>query len=93
MKIAELIALVRKADPGATVMFVPLGDREEDAQEVKLVSPSRVEWTRESGMDKGRQYEFLYPGEPHRDLRANCEQVTYESVSVVLLAAVEAPLL
>lgn len=93
MKIAELMALLRNTDQSAVVMFVPNGDSEPDAQEVELVSPSRAEWTRESGMDKGRQYEFLYPGEPHRDLRANCEQVTYESVSVVLLAAVEAPLL
>jgi hypothetical protein len=74
-------------------MFVPDGDREQDAQEVELVSPSRVEWTRESGIDKGRPYEFLYSGAPHRDLRAGCEQVTYESVSVVLLKAVEATVL
>jgi hypothetical protein len=92
MKIAELIALLRNADPSATVMFVPVGDREQNAQEVKLVSPSRVEWTRESGVDKGRQYEFLYPGKPHQDVRTDCEQVTYESVSVLLLAAVEATL-
>jgi hypothetical protein len=93
MKIAELMGILRSIDPGATVMFVPLGDREQDAQEVKLVSPSRVEWTRESGIDKGRLFEFLYPGAPHVDLRADCEQVSYERVSVVLLAAVEAPLL
>ncbi|MGE8160412.1 hypothetical protein ACQKRQ_09645 [Paraburkholderia sp. NPDC080076] len=90
MKIAELIALLRNADPGASVMFVPLGESEEDAQEVKLVSPSPVQWTRESGMDKGRPYEFFYPGEPHRDLRTDSEQVTYENVSVMLLAPVEA---
>jgi hypothetical protein len=90
MKIAELLDFLRNADPSATVMFVPLGDREQDAQEVEVVSPSRVEWTRESGIDKGRPYEFLYPGAPQRDLRAGCEQVTYERVPVVLLAAVEA---
>ncbi|BCZ81698.1 MULTISPECIES: hypothetical protein [Paraburkholderia] len=88
MQIAELMDFLRNADPSATVMFVPHGEREQDAQEVELVSPSRVEWTRESGIDKGRPYEFLYPGAPHRDLRAGCEQVTYERVSVVLLKAV-----
>jgi hypothetical protein len=93
MKIAELMALLRNTDQSAVVMFVPNGDSEPDAQEVELVSPSRVDWTRESGVDKGRQYEFLYPGAPHHELRAGCEQVTYESVPVVLLKAVEATVL
>ncbi|OAJ62798.1 hypothetical protein A6V36_20755 [Paraburkholderia ginsengiterrae] len=93
MTIAELMEFLRNADPSAAVMLVPPGDREQYAEEVRFISSSSVGWTRESGIDKGRPYEFLYPGAPHRDLRAGCEQVTYESVSVVLLKAVEATVL
>jgi hypothetical protein len=90
MNVAELMEFLRNADPGATVMVVPPGDREQYAEEVRFISSSGVGWTRESGVDKGCQYEFLYPGAPHQELRAGCEQVTYESISVVLLKAVEA---
>lgn len=90
MKIAELMEFLRNADPSATVMFVPPGDREQYAEEVRFISSSSVGWTREQGVDKGRPYEILYIGEPHRQLRTNCEHVTYEKVSVVLLAVAEA---
>src|ERR1700710_1207487 len=90
MTIAELMDFLRKADPSATVMFVPPGNNEQYAEEVRIISSSGVGWTREQGVDKGRPYEMLYMGEPHRELRTNCEHVTYERVQVVLLAAVEA---
>ena len=93
MQTAELMDFLRNADPSATVMFVPFGNNEQYAEEVRFISSSSIGWTRESGIDKGRPYEFLYLGAPHRDLRADCEQVTYESVSVVLLKAVEAAVL
>ncbi|KAE8754490.1 hypothetical protein PQR70_36645 [Paraburkholderia madseniana] len=90
MKVAELMDFLRNADPSATVLFVAPGDKEPDAQEVKFISSNGASWTREQGVDKGRPYEFLYMGEPHRELRTDCENVTYERVLVVLLAADEA---
>lgn len=89
MKVSELLELLREADPEARVMFMPPGADEQDAQEVRDNYSSDVRWTHESGVDKGRQYEFLYPGEPHRDLRTDCQQVTYVRVSVVVLVAEE----
>ncbi|KAA1014864.1 hypothetical protein FVF58_02745 [Paraburkholderia panacisoli] len=93
MTIAELMEFLRNADPSAAVMLVPPGDREQYAEEVRFISSSSVGWTREQGVDKGRPYEMLYMGEPHRELRTNCEHVTYERVLVVLLAADEVTLL
>jgi hypothetical protein len=90
MQTAELMDFLRNADPSATVMLVPPGDREQYAEELRFVSSSSVGWTREQGVDKGRPYEMLYMGEPHRELRTNCEHVTYENVPVVLLAVVPA---
>ena len=90
MQIAELMDFLRNADPSATVMFVPPGHSEQYSEEVRLISSSSDGWTREQGVDKGRPYEMLYMGEPHRELRTNCEHVTYERVQVVLLAVVEA---
>jgi hypothetical protein len=87
MKVAQLIALLQAADSDATVMIVPPGESEYDAEEVRCFTSSSVAWTREQGVDKGRPYETLYRGEPHHELRTNCERVTYESVQVVLLAA------
>jgi hypothetical protein len=92
MKVSELLELLRSTDPEARVMFMPPGGDEQDAQEVRNIFSSDVRWTHESGVDKGRQYEFLYMGEPHRELRTDCENVTYERVMVVLLAADEATL-
>ncbi|OYD77401.1 UNVERIFIED_ORG: hypothetical protein BDU10_2502 [Burkholderia sp. CF145] len=86
MKVSELMELLRGAHPDARVMLLPYGSTEEDAQEVRCIHLGGVNWTRERGLDKGREYEFLYPGEPHRDVRTDCEQVAYETVSVVLLA-------
>jgi len=86
MKVSELMELLRGADPDATVMLLPYGATEADAHEVRCIHPGGVNWTRERGLDKGREYEFLYPGEPHRDVRTECEQVACETVSVVLLA-------
>jgi hypothetical protein len=85
MKVSELLELLRRADPEARLIFMPPGADEQDAQEVRDIFSSDVRWTHESGVDKGRQYEFLYPGEPHRDFRSECEQLTYHSVSVVFL--------
>jgi hypothetical protein len=92
MQIAELMDFLQNADPSATVMLVPPGNTEQYAEEVRFISSSSVDWTREQGVDKGRPYEMLYMGEPHLDLRTGCEQVTYERVQVVLLAAVETTL-
>ncbi|MHB9837960.1 hypothetical protein Q8F57_024295 [Paraburkholderia terrae] len=89
MKVSELLELLREADPDARVMLLSDGSTEADAHEVRCIHPSGVNWTRERGLDKGREYEFLYPGEPHRDVRTDCEQVTYARVSVVLLVAEE----
>jgi hypothetical protein len=89
MKISELLELLRRADPEAQVMLLPSGADEDDAQEVRDIFSTEVRWTHEHGVDKGRQYEFLYPGEPHCDFRSQCEQVTYVRVNVVMLAAEE----
>ncbi|MFL9889345.1 hypothetical protein P0D71_07160 [Paraburkholderia sp. RL17-383-BIF-A] len=86
MKVSELLELLRRADPEARLMFMPPGA---DEQEVRDIVSSDVRWTHESGVDKGRQYELLYPGEAHRDLRTDCEQVSYATVSVVLLLTEE----
>lgn len=89
MKVAQLIALLRAANPDSTVMIVPPGEMEQDAEEVRIISSGSVGWTREHGVGKGRPYETLYMGEPHHELRTSCERVTYESVQVVLLAVDE----
>src|SRR3954449_11527903 len=89
MKVSELLELRGRADPEAPLMFMPPGAAEQDGQEVRDIFSSDVRWTHESGVDKGRQYELLYPGEPHRDLRTDCEQVSYVRVNVVMLAADE----
>jgi hypothetical protein len=89
MTVIELMDLLRDADPAAKVMLLPHGSAEPDAQEVRGILAGSVSWTHESGVDKGCAYEFLYPGDPHRDLRTTCEQVTYERFAVVLLAADE----
>ena len=89
MKVSELLELLRRADPEARLMFMPPGADEQDAQEVRDIYSSDVRWTHESGVDKGRQYELLYPGEPHRNFRTDCEQVSCARVSVVLLVAEE----
>lgn len=85
----ELLELLRRADHEARLMFMPPGADEQDGQEVRDIFSSDVRWTHESGVDKGRQYELLYLGEPHRDLRTDCEQVSYVRVSDVLLVAEE----
>jgi hypothetical protein len=87
MTVIELMDLLRDADPAAIVMLLPHGSAESDAQEVRGFFPSDVRWTHESGVDKGRAYEFLYPGEPHVGLRTEYEQISYKSVAAVLLAA------
>lgn len=89
MKVSELLKLLGRADPEARVMFMPADEDEQDAQEVRDICASDVGWTRESGVDKGRPFEFLYPGEPHRDYRSDCEQITYRSVSVIFLTVDE----
>jgi hypothetical protein len=61
MKVSELLELLRRADPEARLMFMPPGADEQDAQEVRDIYSSDVRWTHESGVDKGRQYELLYP--------------------------------
>ncbi|MFM0277732.1 hypothetical protein P0D75_06885 [Paraburkholderia sediminicola] len=89
MSVTELLQLLRDADPDAKVMLVPYGYSAADAQEVRDVLPASDRWTHEQGIDKGRPYEFLYHGEPHRDVRRKCEQVSYEKIAVVMLAADE----
>ncbi|MFL9889901.1 MULTISPECIES: hypothetical protein [Paraburkholderia] len=89
MSVTELLQLLREADPDAKVMLVPHGYSAADSQEVRGVLPASDRWTHEQGIDKGRPYEFLYPGEPHLDPRNSCEQITYENVVIVLLAADE----
>jgi 1-acyl-sn-glycerol-3-phosphate acyltransferase len=89
MTVSDLLNLLRDADPNASVMLLPYGTTEPDAQEVRSAFLGEVSWTRETGVDKGRPYEFLYPGEAHRDLRTDCKHVTYACVSVVLLSADE----
>jgi hypothetical protein len=89
MTVTELLELLRDTDHAAKVMLLPHGAAESDAEEVRGVLPANDRWTHEQGVDKGRPYEFLYPGDPHRDLRTTCEQVTYERFAVVLLAADE----
>jgi hypothetical protein len=89
MTVADLMDRLRDADPDATVMLLPNGDDEQDAQEVRAITVGGVGWTYERGIDKGRAYEFLYAGEPHIELRTDCEDVTYKKVDVVMLAADE----
>ncbi len=86
MKVRELMALLLNQDPDATLMLLPGDVIEEDAQTVHSVRSGETTWTRERGSSKGRPYEALYPGKPHRALRYDCENVTYESVPVILLA-------
>lgn len=81
-----MISHLRKADPDATMMLLADDVLEEDAQAVRSVRSGETTWTYERGSSKGRPYEALYPGEPHDALRYDCENVTYEDVSVILLA-------
>jgi hypothetical protein len=89
MNVTDLLQLLHDADPDATVMLLLYGSSPTDVQEVRSVVLARDRWTCAKGADKGRHYDFRCPGEPHRELRITCEQVTHERFSVVLLAAGE----
>lgn len=89
MRVIDLMNVLRDANPDAIAMLLSDGDAEEYAQGARYVCGGMETWTYERGVSKGRPYYSLYPGSPHRDLRYDCEQVSYEAVSVVLLATKE----
>jgi len=86
MKVRDLIGHLRNVDPGASVMLVSYDAPEADAEPVRSVRSDEKTWTYERGLSKGRPYESLYRGEPRSELRYDCENVTYDNVSVILLA-------
>ncbi|WP_165087291.1 hypothetical protein [Caballeronia sp. SBC2] len=87
MTAAELIELLRTANPRALVVFLPWGADEGQAEEVGAVAVLKQKWTRERLTEKGRLYESLYPGEPREELRTESENIAVDSVAVVVLAS------
>lgn len=86
MTVRELMAHLLNQDPDATLMLLPGDVLEEDAQTVRSVRSGETTWTHERGLSKGRPYEALYPGKPHRALRYDCVDVIYDNVSVIFFA-------
>jgi hypothetical protein len=86
MIVRELMGLLSKAAPHATVML--LNDyKERNAQPIKSLEVCGLEWTIETGLSNGSPYERYYAGEPLPELRTNLEQVRRKRVAVLLLVA------
>ncbi|QIE22863.1 hypothetical protein SBC2_08760 [Caballeronia sp. SBC2] len=86
MRVRDLLHKLRDVDPDAMVMFLPLGADEDELENVNAFATFGPHWTRERGVDKGRPYEFIYAGEPNRELRQQCDNVVYDALAVVVLS-------
>jgi hypothetical protein len=86
MTVAELMEILRTADPLAKVAFLGWDADEDEVEEVDAVRVPGKRWTQETYSWKGQQYKALHQEGPCTDLPSGCKNVVVEYVSVVILS-------
>ena len=86
MRVRELVAMLRDADPDSIVLFIDRYADSNASDEVREVYIPTSAWTYERGCYAGRAYEVRYPDEP--ELREEgYANVVHVSERVVVLSA------
>jgi hypothetical protein len=85
MRVHELLALLRCADPAALVLVFPQYPDPSDGAVLRDVIVPEKQWTRETGLCGGKRYEFFYPEDPDPVTSSPSAEVSTEQVAVVLI--------
>jgi hypothetical protein len=86
MRVRELLAMLRDADPDSVVLFIDRYADSDESDEVREVYIPASAWTHEHGFYANSEYEVLYPGMPEvRD--EGYRDVVYKSERVIVLSA------